>query len=287
MDGRSDRALPAGKDHLTLFRKYFHNAREPISITVAGQTIYVMLSAVDVSAVLRNTKDLTFHEYIKDMMKQFGSTSAGVEAMWATSSPSLDAVEGLQPNPLHRPLAHLAEAFMKSQLHPGPLFDELQSETLKLLHGKCTWRGMSTEVILSSSSNPTERKVSLLRWAQRTIVEGASEAFFGPALLEMDSALLDHFSHFDNDIWQLLYRIPKPWSNRMLGSKAKLHLAILKYVQLPSWRRDNACWLVKTTMEEMRARNIEDGDIATNLMMIHWVYVRCIAFTRLYLRWQR
>ena len=220
-------------------------------------------------------KDLTFHECIKDMMKQFGFTSAGMDAMWLPpSSFSLDAMEdGLQPNPLHRPLAHLAEGFMKSQLNPGRLFDELQSETLKLLNEKCTWRGMSTEGILSSGLNKLERKVSLLRWTQRTIVECATEAFFGRALLEMDSTLLDHFSSFDDDFWQLLYRIPKPWSNRMQRSKAKLHLAMLKYVQLPSWRRDNSCWLVKTTITEARARDMGDGDLATNLLMIFWVYV--------------
>lgn len=215
-------------------------------------------------------------------MKRFGSTSAGLEGMWMPSSPSLDAIQGLQPNPLHRPLGHLAEGFMKAQLHPGPLFDKLQSETLKLLNEKCTWRGMTIEGILSSSANAMERKVSLLRWTQQTIIECASEAFFGPALVEMDSKLVDHFSHFDDDIWQLLYRIPQPWSLPMLGSKAKVHLAILKYVKLPLWRRDRACWLVKTIIEEMRARNIEDSDIATNLMMVYWVYVLFIAFTRLY-----
>ncbi len=233
-----------------------------------------MFSAADVSAVLRNVKDLTFHEYIEDMMERFGSTSAGLQAMWAPSSPSLEAVEGLQPNPLQRPLAHLAEGFMKSQLHPGALFDELQSKTLKLLSDKCIWSGMSSEAILSPGKDSMQRKVSLLKWTQRTIVECASKAFFGPALLEMDSALLDHFSHFDDDIWQLLYRIPKPWSSKMLESKAKLHQAILKYIQLPPRRREDACWLVRTTEREMRARMIGETDIAANLMMVFWVYVQ-------------
>lgn len=243
-----------------------------------------MLSAADVSAVLRNMKDLTFHELIKDMMKHFGATSAGMEAMWAPSSPSLDATEGLQPNPLHRPLAHLSEGFMRSQLHPGPLFDELQSETLKLLNEKCTWSGMSTESILSSSADTKERKISLLRWTRWTVIECSSRAFFGPALLDMDSTLLEHFSYFEDDIWQLLYRIPKPWSNRMQKSKAKIHHAILKYIKLPSWRRDNACWLVKTTIKESRARNIGDNDLATNLTMVFWVYVIFIPSIRRYSR---
>ena len=271
-DGRSRSSRPGDPD-LIFYRKYFHNNQEPLAITVAGQTIYVMLSAADVSAVLRNMKEFTFHDYIKDMMKQFGSTSAGLEAMWAPSSPSLEAVEGLQSNPLQRPLAQLAEGFMKTQLHPGALFDELQSKTLRLLGDKCTWSGMAAKGILSSGVNPVQRKVSLLKWTQRTIVECATVAFFGPALLEVDPALLDHFSHFDDDIWQLLYRIPKPWSNKMRDSKAKLHRGILNYIQLPLQRREDACWLVRTTEKEMRARNIGEDDIVVNLMMVFWVYV--------------
>ena len=260
---------------LNASRSYFRETREPYSLMLAGKRMYVLQSVTDVSAALWNNHTLTFNDVIIEMMMRFGTTASGLEAMQKPPSPSLLASPTLQTNRLNKPLGILCEAFMKKQLNPGRHFNDLQAPFLDAVHQRLSWEGMLPKAILKSTT--TQRTVSLLEWTRGCLVEATTLTFFGPSLLEIDPSFPDHFFHFDDVVWKMLYRIPRPWSNDMFAAKDRMCRAIVAYLSLPHGQRLGCCWLVSTIEIEMKARNMADADIAANLMMVYWVYVnsRC------------
>lgn len=256
---------------MELIRRYFHRTKEMYSLMLAGQRMYILQSVPDITAALRNNSTLTTHEHILDMMTRFGTTVSGLEAMQKPPSPSMLDSPTLQPNRLHRPLAVLCEAFMKKQLNPGRYLDGIQSSYLSILHQRLCWERMSPKAVLASTD--TRRTISLLEWTRRSLVEAGTVAIFGSSLLKIDPLFVNHFFEFEDMIWKLLYRIPRPWSNDMLAAKDRMHRAMIAYLSQPKEQRADCCWLVSTLETEMKIRNITDHDIARNLMLVHWLYV--------------
>ena len=78
---------------------------------VAGNQIYIMTSARDdVSVVYKNIEQLTFDDYIEDMMLDFGASKAAVHTMFAAPNKADSAPKGLQPSLSNKSLIHLSEA---------------------------------------------------------------------------------------------------------------------------------------------------------------------------------
>ncbi|EPE34465.1 Cytochrome P450 [Glarea lozoyensis ATCC 20868] len=140
-----------------------------------------------------------------------------------------------------------------------------------LLTAENLWNNRHDRKLVLSSSLDGKCKVSLLQWVQATPLEGATNAFFGEALLARNPGLLDDFSEFDERSWQLSNKIPRPWPNKMQIAKQSSLDALTAYFQSPADERPGSCWLVQTLEKEMRAASIGDVDIAANLMMAYWV----------------
>lgn len=236
-------------------------------MTVAGETLYVITSTSALSEVYKNIQQLTFDDYITDMMVSFGATSEAIKKMWSSPSITLKRPEGAVSG--KHSVVHLAETLMRQQLQPGKHLDKLQDVFLSTVHKSMTWDHMGSKVILSSYWNV--RKVSLLEWTRDALLEGATESFFGPALRKLEPKLFESFFTFDDLSWKLTYRIPSPWSNDMKAAKATAQNALTRYFELPKAQRPGACWLVETLEAEMRAVGIGPADIAAYLMMCYWV----------------
>jgi hypothetical protein len=230
-----------------------------------------LTSAADAAAMSKNTQELVFDDYVKAMMASMGSSETGISKMWETRLPSKIGY----PNPFGKPLGQLSEEIFRKQLHPGNHLNELQHRFLSNIHLSLTaenlWNNRRDRKIALSSSLDCKCKVSLLQWVQATLLEGATNAFFGEALLARNPGLLDDFSEFDERSWQLSYKIPRPWSNKMQMAKQSSLDALTAYFKSPSDERPGSCWLVQTLEKEMRAASIGEADIAANLMMAYWV----------------
>ncbi|KAH8654972.1 cytochrome P450 [Tricladium varicosporioides] len=254
-------------------RLYFRNSRKPFGITVAGSNIYVLTSAADAFAMSSNTHELVFDAYVKDMMASMGATPDGITKMWEPRPPytKVDDHDHRYSNPRGKPLGQISEEIFRKQLHPGIYLTHLQTKFLTSIHRALTWERLSApgKTVLSSSFG--EHTVSLLQWTQATLLKGATDAFFGTALLRDNPNLLDNFSEFDERSWQLSYKIPKPFSNEMQVAKQSSLDALTTYFKLPASERPGACWLVQTMEIEMRAAEISEYDMAANLMMAYWV----------------
>ena len=236
-------------------------------LRVAGERLYIITSASDITAIFKNIKQLTFDDYITDMMVAFGASKSAVSRMW---QPSLRDQQNPKKPPYHnKALAHVAEDLIRVQLHPGEHLNRLQRTLLDTVHSSFTWSNMTHKIILSETS--THRTVSLLEWTREALLAGATAAFFGPALLQLEPNMFQSFFDFDDASWKLSYKIPRPFSNDMLAAKKIAQSGLTRYFELPREARPGACWLVETLEDEMKMVGIKSEDVAAYLMMIYWV----------------
>jgi hypothetical protein len=257
------------------YRLYFRNVRDTFSITVAGQEMYIMTSAANISDALKRPEDFDYSQVITDIMVRFGISESAIKILHEKPSPSLFKSNTLQPNPLLKSMAEVGEGFMKAQLNPGKRFDEFQSIFLDGIDKRMKWDAISAKAILKScdkEERPQLKSISLVEFVRQTLVESTTVAFFGPALLQVEPTIVDTFLYFDDRIWLFLYGIPRPWASGMLASKEKMHRAIQVYLELPKEKRLGGAWLASTLETEMRARGIGNRDIAAWLVMIFWTY---------------
>jgi Cytochrome P450 len=238
---------------------------------VAGTTIYIITSANDATLVLKNIENLTFDEYVRDMMLRFGTASAAVEAMWKHPPDTEPPKSGLTPNPLHKCLAHLQESILKQQLLPGEKFQSLSDEFLGYISVAISWERMTPKAILSEPTDSRYRIVGLLEWTKEVLLDSATRTFFGDGLLDIEPELFTNFVYFDDNSWLFTYKIPKPWSKGMMAAKDVVQKALHTYFDLPSHDRPGQSWLIRTLEDEMRGLDIESKDIAAMFNMIFWV----------------
>jgi hypothetical protein len=246
---------------------YFGNKREPFALTIMGETIYIITSAADVSTVYRRTDDLTFDAYITDTMANMGASPDATRRMWET--PKTTSTTRFA-NPKNEPLAHLSLTMFQHQLHPGRPMAQLEAVLLDRIDRMMCWKELqrTPKAIVTPGATST---VSLLEWTTSVMLKGATEAFFGEALLKIDPNMLEDYSYFDKHSWKLIYKIPPPWSSGMRTSRDRVHSTFTRYFDLSVDERSDACWMVKALEVEMRACGITSGDIGAYLMSIYWV----------------
>ncbi|PVH95062.1 cytochrome P450 [Periconia macrospinosa] len=249
-------------------RLHFKNTREPFALTVMGETIYILTSSADVSALYRRTEDLTFDAYITDTMTNMGASIDATRRMWEAPQQRSKAQFA---NPKNEPLAHLSLTIFQHQLHPGQPMKELEKVLLDRIGEMMSWKRLQKTPKAIVTSGEQTMTVSLLEWTTSVMLTSATEAFFGKALLKIDSDMLDNYSYFDKHSWKLIYKIPPPWSTGMRKARDAVRSTFGNYFSLPVEERNDSCWMVKALEVEMKACGIGPQDIGAYLMSIYWV----------------
>ena len=250
-------------------REYFNNSREPFSITVAGEKVYVITNADDVVALNKNSADFTFDAYVQDMMHAFKASPEAVSRVWERPSRSEAKVNPELPNPSLKPHLKAFEDAIKKQLSPGVMLDRVQDVLLSKVIETVTWEKMSSHVI--AKENGDSRVVSLTKWTQDSLLAGATKSFFGDSLLQISPRIFDNFFEFDEKSWKLNYRVPRPFSDDMRAPQESTLEGLTAYFELAQNQRQDACWLVTTLEGEMRRLGIGSSDIAAYMAMFYWV----------------
>lgn len=228
-----------------------------------------MTSSETASAVFKDTEHLTFDDYVRDMMLQFGATPEAVAKMWQVPTNDRLHTPGLQPNPRSKSFVHLSEVLYRQQLHPGEKLNNLQHVLLSHIDKTLSWETDLKKVVISST--PIEKTVSLLEWTRQVLLDGATRAFFGSKLREIEPGLFETFFYFDDNSWKLTYKIPRYWSNDVYAAKQKAQDALRIYFELPKEQRCGEAWIIRTLETELRGLGVNEPDIAAIMMMIFWV----------------
>ena len=181
-------------------REYFINTSEPLAFTIAGKTVYVLVSVHDIYAAQKAVDNFNHDISTTDFMDRFGVTKAGLKVLFEDPSPSLLRSKTLEPNPSAKHMTHLGAAFFVTQLVPGKTLENIQGVALHLIAKKLTPESILDGTVSVNKENSTHVRAYLLKWTSRTLVESTTTALFGPALLRMDPSLVTTFLQFDDNI---------------------------------------------------------------------------------------
>lgn len=263
------------KSLIPAYSKYFGNTKETFSLTAAGKKIYIMTSPVNVAAALKSLQTFEYDSTITGIMGRFGISSEAIETLYSRPTAAFHETHlDLDPNPGLKSMADLGGVFILRQLNPREHYNEFEARFLYEISQRLVGQGLPQKAMLrTSTKGASTYTMSLLSLVRQVIVESTTVAYLGPAILQLDASLVDNFLFFDDRLWIFLYQIPRPWANLTLDSMERLRRSIETYLDLPKRERQGACWLAIKLEDEMRARGLQNKDIAGFLAMVYWVYV--------------
>jgi len=233
--------------------------------------MYVLTSPEDVSEAYKNTEALTFDVFVHDIMVSFGASPSAIKKMWLYPQSGGAGYQSNVANPYQKCLAQLTRDFHHQQLHPGPKLDDIGVKFLKYINTSLQWNNIPGKSVHKDGT--LSKVISLKQWCGDVLLEAATKAFFGNALLKLQPDLFRDFFTFDDNSWMLMYRYPRFLAKDMHKAKDAAINALTKYFELPRAKRQGEAWFVRTLELEQRSLGIGDRDIATLILMVYWVYV--------------
>ena len=221
---------------------------------MAGQIFYVITSPEDTNLIYRNTKTLTFDEFIEDLVRTLGVSEKGVRSAFFPGSGS-------------RPLPYYAQEIYKTQFLPGQRFFELWESIHPRLQQRMTFENIPDHVVTRSQGN--SKTVSLWLWVRSTLIESVTRSIFGDVVFELEPDLVNVFAAFDDNSWKLFYKYPKYAAKDMHDALDRLRAMLVKYLDLPREKRGGAP-IVRELEAKFREFGIEGNDLAFCLVMPIW-----------------
>jgi len=249
-----------------LFRLYFGNKREPFSVTVAGQQLYILTSSDDVTAVFKDTVSFSFEGFIKDIMGQNGVTKEGIHKMFQDIDPTKATVNNL----LHKPLGRLARDLHLHQLSPGQLLNDTSRAFVKYFE--------NADLILIKKDcrnvqpvpDAKAVRVQLFDWTADMLTMAGQEAYWGKLLKKIEPNMVEVFMEFDLLTWQMLYQYPEFLCGKMRAARNKMVEAFEKYYRAPRSERSDTLWWTHAFEDEIRALNFSERDFGIIIATIYW-----------------
>ncbi|KAL4923645.1 cytochrome P450 [Aspergillus undulatus] len=250
--------------------KYCNSSWEPVALTIFGHTVIFVFSEQDATEVLRERPDIIHTEHIKDLLHGLGCSGPGISEI-DNDHQSTISVSGGKVIVTNRPsLYKVAEELMKKQLLDRNLGNELLARTLKVLETQARWGGIGTPTLLDASEDGQNLTVSLWKWAQVASIRAITTAWFGNAIWELSPSIIDDHIQVDHGLWQLLFRIPKPFAREVYAARARVQHCLVEFLRLPESKKGDQSWAIKAAVAEMRIRGMSEEDMASYLLMVFW-----------------
>lgn len=245
-------------------------------ITLGGLKMCIATSPSDISAIYKDTENLTFDPFMKEMLHRVGVSPAASQK-WIPDSSAACTSSGRRdgPKPSIHEMSHVGQKLCRQQLLPGKEFDVLSTKLIKDIEQSLQWHDISSAVTVSST-NGTKR-VSLLGWCREVLIVSATRSFFSERLLQIDPHLIESFYAFDAKSWKAFFKYPRFLSRDMDAGKDRLLDALSRYFLLPKEERKGESWLISNLEAEMIKAGINDvAEMASIVMPLYWVYVNSL-----------
>lgn len=237
--------------------------------------MYIMTSPINVAAALRSLQTFEYDSTITGIMERFGISSEAIRVLYTKPTAAFEKSHpDMDPNFGSKTMATLGGVFILKQMSPKEEYHDFEAKFLSEISQRLTWQSFPQKAMIQDTMiDASTCTMSLLQLVRHTIVESTTVAYLGPAILELDASLVDNFLFFDDRIWVFLYQMPRPWASPTLDSMERLRRSIETYLDLPKNKRPGASWLATKLEAEMKARGLQNKDIAGFLAMIFWAYV--------------
>jgi hypothetical protein len=251
---------------LTRARLYFGDTREPFSITMGGQTFYIVTKDSDVRTVFRNSTSLTFEIFAQEILNDLGCSQSAIKSLYGISESSNQYARELKstsPAKITRQLHH-------HQLFPGNLINDIGADFIQYFEKTMTVDYLKAQEGYATPLDDDTVTVSLFALNSDIFTNAAQEAYFGSRLRTIEPNMAWTMLEFDDLAWQLLFKYPPFLSRRMRAAKDKAVDALEQYFACPQTERTDTAWFTPTFETEMRKADLNNRDLAISAMTIYW-----------------
>lgn len=212
-------------------RNYFGDTREPFTVTVMGESMYILTSPNDVSAVYKLPKELDFNPFIKDTLVIIGVPESAVEKMFEPRFGN------------GKTWMDTSHENFRLQMHPGDRLDSVQERMINYCDNWLRWDKVSGDFVLSRDETG-EKTVSLYKWAREVLVNANSRAFYDESLFKLAPDLMARYYVFEASSWKLPYKLPEFMDRDMFDAKRYAEGVLERYLQQPSEKRAGEAWII-------------------------------------------
>ncbi|KAI1633645.1 putative cytochrome p450 [Biscogniauxia mediterranea] len=249
--------------------KYF-GTKEPYSLTVFGNTLYIVTEPYNTTEVYKSDDTLSFETFVQDLFRSNGYSDQGLQKTYA----KLPKDKPGFPNPQGVSFGSFVQQMHMCQLYPGKNLQVLEDNfrkwfdrSLRLPELKRTYSRFATIGTDGSVEMP------LGRWCSDISIRAGEAAYFGDVLSQINPTLASDFLAFDDLGWQVLYQYPGFLSREMSAARTKVQHTFREYLKVPQSQRSagGAIWLINAMEDEARALGVSTDDIAVLLFNIYWV----------------
>ncbi|KAM4066411.1 cytochrome p450 [Hirsutella rhossiliensis] len=229
--------------------EHFGGSKELYSLCLFGETIYVVTDPRHTVEVYKNTKNLTFEEFVIGILKQTGMSKAGIQSVY---NPLPETKPGF-PNPNGDPLSVLVRQIHMHQAYPGENLDILDSHFVAWFDGHFRFPAIQkTCATYAFPRGESELQVPLWKFCSEIQVQAAGECYFGDTLSK------------------ILYQYPSFLTGKLNAALKKMQRALQKYFEIPQSQRRGQLWQVNTMEDELRAIGVLEKDIGILFFNIFW-----------------
>ncbi|KAI0381915.1 putative cytochrome p450 [Hypomontagnella monticulosa] len=257
-------------DSLIAKASEYFGTKEPYSLTVFGNTLYIVTEPHHTTEVYKNDETLSFEMFVQDLFTSNGYSRKGLDATYA----KLPRDKSGFPNPQGVSFGSFVQQMHMHQLYPGKNLQVLEDNfrnwfdrNLSLLELKKMCSQYAT------IGNDGSIEMLLGRWCSDISIRSGEDAYFGDMLSRINPTLADDFIAFDDLGWQVLYQYPSFLSREMSAARAKVQHSFREYLKIPQKQRSasGAIWLINAMEDEAKALGVCTEDIAVLLFNIYWV----------------
>ena len=245
-------------------RIYFKNTREPFSITVAGQTIYILTSAKDVASAWKFSAAISMDPISEEMYTRVGISSKSRESLFR--SHPLASYNAGNPHPLSP--TEMVIRLHQQQGHPGPRLDDLMEKLLLSICKNLEFGNESHSAVLNRSTEGYS--VSLLKLCIEVFIGGTTDAIFGAAIRTLQPELFKWFMLWEHSNWKFLFQLPPVMSQDMLSAKRELIEMFARYCKLPADMRRDSSYFIEELEKILREVGLSDEEIGGFMILHYW-----------------
>ena len=245
-------------------RKRFGRVGRPYSLTVAGQTLYVLTDPRDFTNVYRNAATFTFDPLVEQVYKLFQLPETALQNLYRKASSSTATSE--TPNLPEKDAVNISHNMIVVEMR-GKQTISPPEKTVR--HLECVMDIQSICSRFSTLRDGTSTVVSLFKICSVLMTAAGQAHYFGDTLSAIDPLLPEAFVDFDKLCWQIFFRPPIFWSKQLKERKAKLLTALEEYSNKPMEERSDMPQYLKSWETECRRAGLNNSEIAT-LMLIQY-----------------
>ena len=255
--------LPTPQTSLSdIWKKYFNNSQQPLTITLLGIELYSLTNPRDTSEAYRSSPALSFDLFVKVLIRTCGSSKRVVEKLYQDPPSSRERSKSLG-----RFIHHL-----QVQQSSGQKLENLSAVFVRCFEKSLVFKNVPIDSRYSSKAPETAdfACVSLCKWCSGTILDASQKVCFGDHLSKIDPDLAQKFIEFDTRSWQLLYHYPRLISKPMYAAKDRLIDALTAYFEIPAEKKADAAWVTQLPEREMRELHFTNREMGTFMMLQYW-----------------